>query len=89
MIDRKENYVAYTETEIAEKCLSKAIASEAPRTLSASFRAEVEKLINKWSMENGSDTPDFILAEYLSDCVAAFDKAVTHRSAIRPKGDKE
>jgi hypothetical protein len=49
------------------------------RPLSASFQVEVEKLINKCCMENGSDTPDFILAEYLSECLAAYDKAVTHR----------
>jgi len=30
-------------------------------------------------MENASDTPDFILAQYLSDCLAAFDKAVRER----------
>ena len=43
-----------------------------------SFRAGLESLINCHSRENGSDTPDFILAEYLIDCLNAFDKA-THR----------
>ena len=43
------------------------------------FRKELETLINKKSKENGSDTPDFILAEYLTDCLTAFDKAVNAR----------
>lgn len=30
-------------------------------------------------MENGSNTPDYILADYLSECLAAFDKAVSMR----------
>ena len=43
------------------------------------FKKELENLINKQSMENGSDTPDFILAEYLSECLKAFNKAVNTR----------
>lgn len=44
------------------------------------FRLELEKLINRESMENGSDTPDFILANYLFDCLEAFDWAVKRRT---------
>lgn len=44
-----------------------------------SFRKELEVVINRHSMENGSDTPDFILAEYLGDCLSAYDRAVTRR----------
>lgn len=47
--------------------------------MNTSFRVEIEKLINRESVENGSDTPDFILAEYLCDCLEAFDRAVTAR----------
>ena len=43
------------------------------------FRVKLEQLINCESMENGCDTPDFILAEYLKDCLEVFDKAVTRR----------
>jgi hypothetical protein len=43
------------------------------------FRAELEELINRHSRENGSNTPDFILANYLDNCLVAFDQAVTHR----------
>ena len=44
------------------------------------FRQELEKLINSNNQEAGSDTPDFILADYLTDCLAAFDRAVTRRA---------
>lgn len=44
------------------------------------FRDELCSLINRHSKENGSNTPDFILAEYLTDCLHAFDKAVTRRT---------
>jgi hypothetical protein len=45
------------------------------------FKKELEQLINKHSKEYDSDTPDFILAEYLKDCLAAFNRAVNDRSA--------
>ena len=44
------------------------------------FRKELEVIINRNSIENGSDTPDFILADYLYDCLAAFDAATTRRT---------
>ncbi len=50
------------------------------------FRKELESLINKKSKENGSDTPDFILVEYLNDCLTAFDKATTARTKWYGKG---
>ena len=40
------------------------------------FRNDIETIINRHNAENESDTPDFILAEYLIDCLAVFDKAV-------------
>lgn len=43
------------------------------------FRKELEVLINKHGMEQRSDTPDFILAEYLQGCLQVFDKAVVRR----------
>lgn len=44
------------------------------------FRWELEGLINAHSQENGSDTPDFILAQYLIECLNAFDKATRRRT---------
>jgi hypothetical protein len=43
------------------------------------FRAELEGLINRHSMENGSSTPDFILAKYLAKCLTTFDETVLAR----------
>ncbi len=45
------------------------------------FRFELERLINRCSMENGSNTPDFILAGYLVRCLEAFDFAMAKRTA--------
>jgi hypothetical protein len=46
----------------------------------ADLRKEIEKAINTASAENGSNTPDFILAEYLISCLTAFDKAILART---------
>lgn len=44
-----------------------------------SFRDELERAINRHSRENGSDTPDFILAAFLHGCLVAFDETVRAR----------
>lgn len=44
-----------------------------------SFPAELQDLINRHSIEGGSNTPDFILAEYLKMCLEAFDSCVRRR----------
>ncbi len=44
------------------------------------FRKELQDLINKHFRENGSDTPDFILAMFLDRCLSAFDAAVKIRT---------
>lgn len=43
------------------------------------FTKELEHLINCKSLENGSNTPDFMLAEFLSQVMAAFDTTVNAR----------
>lgn len=43
------------------------------------FERELEKLLNRYSKENGSGTPDFILAEYLNGCLEAYNLAVRTR----------
>ena len=53
--------------------------SDAPQFVKGSFRKELSDLINSHWKETGSDTSDFILAEYLDDCLSAFDKAVKRR----------
>ena len=39
------------------------------------FKKELQHLINKYSLEQNSNTPDFILAEYLRECLVAFNNA--------------
>jgi len=46
----------------------------------STFRRELAQLINKYSLENGSDTPDWILADYLADCLIQFNAAVKARA---------
>lgn len=43
------------------------------------FKKELEQLINKYSQENGSNTPDFILAVYLNECLNLFNETVHKR----------
>lgn len=43
------------------------------------FKKELTNLINRYSKENDSDTPDYILADYLKHCLEAFDKATNTR----------
>lgn len=43
------------------------------------FRKELAQLLNRFSMENASDTPDYLLADYLIDCLRALDTAVRAR----------
>jgi len=55
------------------------------------FRKKLEELINKNSMENASNTPDFILAEYLIGCLSLFDTAIQQRETWKdmpPEFDK-
>lgn len=48
---------------------------EEPKTLERA----IEHAINKFSAENGSNTPDFILAQFLMGALAAWDGAVKRR----------
>jgi len=43
------------------------------------FRAELEKLLNYYSMENCSHTPDFILANFLIASLDNFDLSIKRR----------
>ncbi len=53
------------------------------------FEEELRALINKHSKENGSDTPDFVLAEYLTRCLSAFDGAVNARYFPSTRGKRK
>jgi hypothetical protein len=43
------------------------------------LRYEIQQALNRVSAESGSNTPDFILSEYLVSCLASFDRAVVRR----------
>lgn len=40
---------------------------------------ELAALLNSFSLENDSDTPDFILAKFLLDCLAAWNAGLQAR----------
>ena len=44
-----------------------------------SFKEELKSLLNRNSMENASNTPDFILAQYMDSCLDAFVTATQQR----------
>jgi len=46
------------------------------------FKHELRGLINKYSLENGSDTPDYILADHLIDCLKNFNETIRMRSSF-------
>jgi hypothetical protein len=48
--------------------------------MSTEFERELEQLINKHSMENASNTPDFILADYLMKCLETYNNTIRRRS---------
>ncbi|MFW5847443.1 MAG: hypothetical protein ACOCVF_00795 [bacterium] len=71
--DQKENY-----KEVV-KSTSNSKNKNMENTNGNDFRKKLEVLINKYSMENGSNTPDHILAEFLTNALKNFDKAIIDR----------
>ena len=55
------------------------MSEPAERPRQPAFRDELEDLISSHSMENTSDTPDYVLASFLTACLAAFDGATVER----------
>ena len=53
------------------------------------FEKELEILINKHSMENDSNTPDYILAEYLNSCLKLFNNTLKRRTGYYKRSGKE
>jgi len=43
------------------------------------FEEKLEAIINECNQENASNTPDFILAMFMNDCLKAFNKATQQR----------
>ena len=44
------------------------------------FHEELRCLINKLSLENDSDTPDYILADFLIGCLKQFNETIARRN---------
>lgn len=47
---------------------------------------DIAKVINKHSVENSCDTPDFMLAEYLVQCLAVFSGITNQRDSWHEAG---
>ena len=54
----------------------------------SNFEKDLGSLINSYSLENGSNTPDFILAEFMVKCFAAFEQASNARVKWYQNDDK-
>jgi hypothetical protein len=54
----------------------KKMEGDRPKT----FASELTTLVNRYSKENGSNTPDYVLANFLQNSLAAFDLAVNQRA---------
>jgi len=52
------------------------------------FRQELIDLINKHSKENESNTPDFILAQYLLDSLTLFNSTLNSRKKWYERKDE-
>lgn len=72
--DHEMNMQADAENEMAANAAEGEQEDQRP-----TFLESLGELINMYSIENGSDTPDYLLAEYLSDCLIAYQKVVTKR----------
>lgn len=52
------------------------------------FEGELCSLINRYSLENGSNTPDFILGLYLTQCLVSWNQAVKAREQWYGRGNE-
>ncbi len=88
----KVSKIVSSSAMLDSRAISRALDIKRKEVIDKNFRQELEFIINKHSMENGSDTPDCILAEYLIGCLETFDKTTLRRDrwyGRDPKEDKE
>lgn len=74
--DMKECFV-----KLSERCTIKAASDAAFVERKKSFREKLASLINEHNLEGGSDTPDFILAQFLANSLANFEAVTKRRDA--------
>lgn len=60
---------------------------EPPKTFYEEFVQEVASVINRHSQEKYSNTPDFVLAAYLYECLVAFETAIYSRDRWYGRGE--
>lgn len=53
------------------------------------LQKELAEVLNRHSRENASNTPDFILAQYLLGCLTAFEEATQQREKWYGREPKE
>jgi len=85
----EEDIIKYAENNGAD--LNEALIKEEITSEVSNFKRELASVLNKYSRENLSNTPDYILAEYLNDCLNTFDKIIQLRkndSEISPEDEK-
>lgn len=74
--------------EVPEAVPTRSFPEDARR---GAFRSELENLINRHSIENDSDTPDFQLSKFLMACLIAYEDTARSRDAwfkFTPLGGK-
>lgn len=54
--------------------------------ISEAFEKDLASLINKHSLENGSDTPDFILARHMVACLLIYNQSANQNSKWYKEG---
>lgn len=81
-----ESQTDKTPDEVLEQCylLQEKMYKEAfdipdPNDKRPTFFDALQSLINSYSVENGSNTPDFVLAQFMFKTLISFDDAVTAR----------
>lgn len=71
-LQRKENPITLSNKDLCTDTFH--VYPKAP-----SFKTELSNLLNKHSLENNSDTPDYLLAQYLDNCLINYVETVTMR----------
>ena len=64
---------------VTDKEVARGTLSGTPTPPPSEFEHELESLLNRYSIENESDTPDFILALFLRRCLNMWASAVQAR----------
>jgi hypothetical protein len=74
----EDGYTAYSPNKAFEEGYSAVPPEPVKRP---TMGEEIEQILNRYSAENGCNTPDFILADYLMGCLHTFNIAVLKRES--------